>query len=71
MKSSNTKPGVLCTTSKYPIRRIAERSLTSYSDDPWNQTAADNVQWLQQFKQDVGILDANDPNAAKLSGLHI
>ncbi|CAJ2513925.1 Uu.00g020440.m01.CDS01 [Anthostomella pinea] len=25
-------------------------------DDPWNQTAADNVEWLQRFKVDVGIL---------------
>ncbi|ORY58101.1 uncharacterized protein BCR38DRAFT_353751 [Pseudomassariella vexata] len=25
-------------------------------DDPCNQTAADNVEWLQRFKRDVGIL---------------
>ncbi|KAI0017199.1 hypothetical protein F4780DRAFT_756340 [Xylariomycetidae sp. FL0641] len=25
-------------------------------DDPWNQTAADNAEWLRRFKQDVGIL---------------
>ncbi|KAH8201312.1 hypothetical protein TruAng_004556 [Truncatella angustata] len=25
-------------------------------DDPWNQTAADNAEWLQRFKRDVGIL---------------
>ncbi|KAK7927329.1 C2H2 type zinc finger containing protein [Apiospora marii] len=25
-------------------------------DDKWNQTPADNVEWLRQFKQDVGIL---------------
>ncbi|PHH88854.1 hypothetical protein CDD83_6967 [Cordyceps sp. RAO-2017] len=24
-------------------------------DDPWNQTAADNAEWLEQFKRDVGI----------------
>ncbi|KPM37918.1 hypothetical protein AK830_g8635 [Neonectria ditissima] len=24
-------------------------------DDPWNQTVADNAEWLQQFKVDVGI----------------
>ncbi|KHN97996.1 C2H2 type zinc finger containing protein [Metarhizium album ARSEF 1941] len=28
-------------------------------DDPWNQTAADNAEWLQRFKRDVGI--AKDP----------
>ncbi|KAI0097426.1 hypothetical protein F4776DRAFT_651146 [Hypoxylon sp. NC0597] len=27
-------------------------------DDPWNQTAADNFEWLQRFKRDVGILPA-------------
>lgn len=32
--------------------------LTNYSDDPWNQTAADNAEWLQRFKRDVGILQA-------------
>ena len=26
-----------------------------FSDDPWNQTAADNAEWLQRFKRDVGI----------------
>ncbi|KAK4217824.1 hypothetical protein QBC37DRAFT_369656 [Rhypophila decipiens] len=29
-------------------------------DDPWNQTAADNVEWLSRFKRDVGIL--TDPD---------
>lgn len=29
---------------------------TTNSDDPWNQTAADNFEWLQRFKRDVGIL---------------
>ncbi|KAI0150326.1 hypothetical protein GGR57DRAFT_493141 [Xylariaceae sp. FL1272] len=27
-------------------------------DDPWNYTAADNAEWLQRFKVDVGILPA-------------
>lgn len=27
-----------------------------YDDDPCNQTAADNVEWLQRFKRDVGII---------------
>ncbi|KAM5348316.1 hypothetical protein ACJ41O_008140 [Fusarium nematophilum] len=30
-------------------------------DDPWNQTAADNAEWLQRFKRDVGILKTNGP----------
>lgn len=25
-------------------------------DDPWNRTAADNMEWLQRFKRDAGIL---------------
>ena len=25
-------------------------------DDPWNQTAADNAEWLVRFKRDVGLL---------------
>ncbi|RFU25939.1 hypothetical protein B7463_g10400, partial [Scytalidium lignicola] len=25
-------------------------------DDPWNQTAADNAEWLIRFKRDVGLL---------------
>ncbi|KAL3959210.1 hypothetical protein ACCO45_007372 [Purpureocillium lilacinum] len=25
-------------------------------DDPWNQTAADNPEWLMRFKRDVGLL---------------
>ncbi|KIH90179.1 homeobox and c2h2 transcription factor [Sporothrix brasiliensis 5110] len=29
-------------------------------DDPWNQTAADNAEWLMRFKRDVGILPAED-----------
>ncbi|KAJ9132519.1 C2H2 type zinc finger domain-containing protein [Pleurostoma richardsiae] len=29
-------------------------------DDPWNQTAADNAEWLRRFKRDVGILPPDD-----------
>lgn len=28
-------------------------------DDPWNQTAADNFEWLQRFKRDSGILPSD------------
>lgn len=28
-------------------------------DDPWNQTAADNEEWLSRFKRDVGVLAAD------------
>ncbi|CAJ0549031.1 Ff.00g026440.m01.CDS01 [Fusarium sp. VM40] len=30
-------------------------------DDPWNQTAADNAEWLQRFKRDAGILKTEGP----------
>ncbi|KAK5998296.1 Homeobox protein 4 [Cladobotryum mycophilum] len=30
-------------------------------DDPWNQTAADNAEWLRRFKRDVGILKEEGP----------
>lgn len=37
------------------------RELTPiHSDDPWNQTAADNAEWLRRFKRDAGIL--TDPS---------
>jgi hypothetical protein len=29
-------------------------------DDPWNQTAADNAEWLVRFKRDVGLADPTD-----------
>ncbi|KAB5572479.1 C2H2 type zinc finger-containing protein [Coniochaeta sp. 2T2.1] len=34
------------------------------SDDTWNQTAADNAEWLQRFKKDVGII--SDPSVPGL-----
>ncbi|KAK4236924.1 hypothetical protein C8A03DRAFT_16478 [Achaetomium macrosporum] len=34
-------------------------------DDPWNQTAADNAEWLRRFKRDVGLL--NDPTLPGLT----
>jgi len=30
-------------------------------DDPWNQTAADNEEWLRRFKRDVGLLNDGGP----------
>jgi hypothetical protein len=29
-------------------------------DDPWNQTAADNAEWLIRFKRDVGLAPADE-----------
>jgi hypothetical protein len=36
-------------------------TLTPDSDDPWNQTAADNAEWLLRFKRDVGIIKESGP----------
>ncbi|KAF4980363.1 hypothetical protein FZEAL_3593 [Fusarium zealandicum] len=35
--------------------RHQARCLLYNDDDPWNQSAADNAQWLDKFKLDVGI----------------
>ncbi|KAL7912478.1 hypothetical protein GGI35DRAFT_252891 [Trichoderma velutinum] len=37
-------------------------------DDPWNQTAADNAEWLARFKRDAGIVSADDANGLPLNG---
>ena len=29
--------------------------MLSFSDDPWNQTPVDNVEWLREFKREVGL----------------
>ncbi|KAM0262793.1 hypothetical protein ACHAQJ_001587 [Trichoderma viride] len=29
-------------------------------DDPWNQTAADNAEWLARFKRDAGLVSADE-----------
>ncbi|KAI0387968.1 hypothetical protein F5Y04DRAFT_241407 [Hypomontagnella monticulosa] len=39
--------------------RYQARWLIYDDDDPWNQTAADNFEWLQRFKRDVGILPSS------------
>lgn len=37
------------------------RLLLYNDDDQWNQTAADNAEWLQRFKRDVGIIKEPGP----------
>lgn len=36
--------------------------------DPWNQTSADNKEWLRRFKLDVGILDNSVSERCKIGG---
>ncbi|KAF4973973.1 hypothetical protein FZEAL_9080 [Fusarium zealandicum] len=31
-------------------------------DDPWNQTPADNPQWLEEFKKDAGLASLESPS---------
>lgn len=38
-------------------------TLCLFSDNPWNQTAADNAEWLQRFKRDVGIVGGPGPGS--------
>lgn len=41
--------------------RYQARWIIYDGDDPWNQTAADNAEWLQRFKRDVGITNDGGP----------
>ncbi|KAK1633278.1 homeobox and C2H2 transcription factor [Colletotrichum phormii] len=58
----------ITTSPRNPNRRIptdAElqhqaRWISFEDDDPWNQTPADNPDWLRDFKREMGILD-DDP----------
>ncbi|KAI4719612.1 hypothetical protein E4T48_04084 [Aureobasidium sp. EXF-10727] len=39
------------------------RRLWFDSDDPWNQTFADDTQWMEIFRQEHGLHDGNTPDA--------
>jgi hypothetical protein len=30
------------------------------SDNPWNQTPADNLDWLEEFKRSVGLAETEN-----------
>ncbi|CAH0021950.1 unnamed protein product [Clonostachys rhizophaga] len=47
--------------------RHQARYIIYESDDPWNQTAADNVEWLQRFKRDSGIIHDAGPGLPECS----
>ncbi|KAF5677444.1 homeobox 4 [Fusarium circinatum] len=40
-------------------------------DDPWNQTAADNAEWLLRFKRDAGILPSGPGLSLDTNGWNI
>ncbi|KAK7413943.1 hypothetical protein QQX98_007212 [Neonectria punicea] len=47
--------------------RYQARWIWCDEDDPWNQTPADNVEWLHEFKGDVGLLkDDSTQNPAQV-----
>lgn len=50
---------------RYPT--FESQSLTGSSDDPWNQTAADNPEWLKRFKVDAGI-EKDGPGLPDMGG---
>lgn len=43
-------------TSATPILNCRPTANRYHSDDAWNQTAADNAEWLRRFKKTAGIL---------------
>lgn len=65
MMRSNTKRVGYGTKSKFFTRRPLKTSTPAdkalmFSDDPWNQTPADNEQWLREFKLNEGIPGVNE-----------
>lgn len=65
-----------CVTPRFTFAAHDQMLTSHHSDDPWNQTAADNAEWLRRFKRDAGILkDESGPGlpetdawAVKLGG---
>lgn len=60
-KSFSTRRDGSCLTSEC-ICACESLSANYRSGDPWNQTPADNPNWLEQFKKDVGLLDEASPS---------
>jgi len=40
-------------------------------NDPWNQTSADNAQWLEIFKREHGLSDTLEPNPIQMQDLNL
>lgn len=40
-------------------------------DDPWNQTSADNAQWLEIFKHENSLGEMVDPNPIRMQDLNL
>ncbi|KAL7929208.1 hypothetical protein V8C35DRAFT_200658 [Trichoderma chlorosporum] len=65
-----------CLSPNNPLRHIPTDEEIQYQarwiiyddDDPWNQTAADNAEWLARFKHDAGLVSADDASGLPLNG---
>ncbi|THY14613.1 hypothetical protein D6D02_04246 [Aureobasidium pullulans] len=55
------KAGVVPTDEMF---QQESRRLWFDSDDPWNQTFADDTQWMEIFRQEHGLHDGNTPEAS-------
>ncbi|KAL7949773.1 hypothetical protein V8C42DRAFT_311909 [Trichoderma barbatum] len=65
-----------CLSPNNPLRHVPTDEEIQYQarwiiyddDDPWNQTAADNAEWLARFKRDTGLISNDEENGLPLNG---
>ncbi|RGP79042.1 hypothetical protein FLONG3_2948 [Fusarium longipes] len=56
VKAAMSPNNPICHVPSDEELRHHARCLLYNDDDPWNQTPADNAQWLEMFKREVGII---------------
>ncbi|SPJ86741.1 uncharacterized protein FTOL_11766 [Fusarium torulosum] len=56
VKAAMSPNNPICHVPSDEELRHQARCLLYNDDDPWNQTPADNGQWLEMFKKEVGII---------------
>ncbi|RGP74196.1 hypothetical protein FSPOR_1891 [Fusarium sporotrichioides] len=56
VKAAMSPNNPICHVPSDEELRHQARCLLYNDDDPWNQTPADNAQWLQMFKKEAGII---------------
>ncbi|KIL94405.1 hypothetical protein FAVG1_02968 [Fusarium avenaceum] len=59
VKAAMSPNNPICHVPSDEELRHQARCLLYNDDDPWNQTPADNGQWLEMFKKEVGIITGN------------
>ncbi|TFB05349.1 Homeobox protein 4 [Trichoderma ghanense] len=65
-----------CLSPNNPLQHIPTDEELQYQarwiiyddDDPWNQTAADNAEWLARFKRDTGLVTSDGVNGLAAAG---